>query len=185
MKNKKKKKISIFKILLSLIIIVYFVVIGVSLEFINSTMMTAPTLELEHFNSNDSTQIYDSEGNVIAEIGLYLREKIEYDDMSQTLIDAFLATEDSRFFEHTGFDIPRFSKAIIENLKSKSFSQGGSTFTMQLLKNTYFQVDADENSTIATKSIDRKLKEILLSSELEEIMSKEDILLNYLNKINF
>ena len=185
MKNKKKKKISIFKILLSLIIIVYFGVIGACLSFINLTMQTAPTLELNHFGSNDSTQIYDSEGNVIAEIGLYLREKIEYDDMSQTLIDAFLATEDSRFFEHTGFDIPRFSKAIIENLKSKSFGQGGSTFTMQLLKNTYFQVDADENSTIATKSIDRKLKEILLSSELEKIMSKEDILINYLNKINF
>ena len=183
--RKKGKKNSLFKLLLGLLIIIYMGAISYGIYVVSSVMEDAPELSVEDFNSTDSTKIYDSEGNKIAEIGLYLRENIEYDDMSQTLIDAFIATEDSRFFEHTGFDIPRFSKAILENLKSKSFSQGGSTFTMQLLKNTYFQIDADENSTIATKSIDRKLKEILLSPNVENLMSKEKILISYLNKINF
>ena len=182
MKNIVKK---ILKLLLLLIIFLYGAGIILSYKFVSEIMKDAPTLKLEDFETGNSTIIYDANGEIIAEVGLYLRENIEFDGMSQTLIDAFLATEDSRFFEHSGFDIPRFSKAIIENIKSKSFAQGGSTFTMQLLKNTYFQIDADEDSTIATKSIDRKVKEILLSYKLEEIMNKEDILINYLNRINF
>lgn len=144
-----------------------------------------PELELELFDSTDSTIIYDQDGQVITELGVYIRENISYDDMSTSIIDAFVAVEDSRYFEHFGFDIPRFTKAIFENLKTLSFSQGGSTFTMQLVKNTYFQVDDDENSTLADKTIERKVMEIFLALDLETQMDKETIFEKYLNKLNF
>ncbi|MBR4122277.1 MAG: transglycosylase domain-containing protein, partial [Erysipelotrichaceae bacterium] len=123
-----------------------------------------PELDIAKLQSPDSTTIYDSEGNVIIELGLYLRENIEYDDMPTSLIDAFLAIEDSRYFTHFGFDIPRFTQAAITNLKSGDFSQGGSTVTMQLVKNSYFQVDAGTDSTIAEREgmggVQRKAQEI-------------------------
>ena len=150
-----------------------------------------PELHVEDLRSPDSSMIYDSNGNKIMEIGMYLRENIEYEEMPNCLIDAFLAIEDSRFYEHIGFDIPRFTKAIIENIKTRDFSQGGSTVTMQLIKNSYFSIDAGEDSTIAARSgmsgIKRKMQEIVLALELENFTEtrKQDILAMYINKVNY
>lgn len=150
-----------------------------------------PELHVEDLVSPDSTTIYDSEGNKIMELGLYLRENIDYEEMPNCLIDAFLAIEDSRFFEHRGFDIPRFTKAIIVNLQTRDFSQGGSTVTMQLIKNSYFSKDADADSTIAAREgmsgIRRKMQEIVLALELENIQKvrKQDIIAMYINKVNY
>ena len=150
-----------------------------------------PELHVEDLRSPDSSMIYDSDGNKIMEIGMYLRENIDYVEMPNCLIDAFLAIEDSRFFEHIGFDIPRFTKAAIENLKTRDFSQGGSTVTMQLIKNSYFSIDAGEDSTIASRTgmsgIKRKMQEIVLALELENYTdtSKQDILAMYINKVNY
>ena len=148
-----------------------------------------PELDIAKLQSPDSTTIYDSEGNIIIELGLYLRENIEYDEMPTSLIDAFLAIEDSRFYSHFGFDIPRFTQAAITNIKSGDFSQGGSTITMQLIKNSYFQVDAGSDSTIADREgssgIKRKLQEIVLAIELNQCESKEEVFALFLNKVNF
>ena len=109
---------------------------------------------------------------------MYLRENIEYDEMPNVLIDAFLSIEDSRFFEHFGFDIPRFTKAIIANLQSGSFGQGGSTITMQLVKNSYFQIDANDQSTIADRDglsgVKRKLQEIVLAIQSNYAVYQQD-----------
>lgn len=145
----------------------------------------APQMELSDFEGLNSTQILDKDGELITELGAYFRENISYDEMPNSLIDAFVAIEDSRFFEHPGFDIPRFVRAALENLKTMSFGQGGSTFTMQLVKNTYFQVDDMENSTIAEKSIDRKVQEIWLALNLETMIDKQEIFQLYVNKLNF
>lgn len=150
-----------------------------------------PELEVTDLISPDSSTIYDNEGNKIMQIGMYLRENIDYDEMPNCLIDAFLAVEDSRFFEHIGFDIPRFTKAILANLSSGDFSQGGSTITMQLVKNSYFSIDAGEDSTIASREgmsgIKRKMQEIVMSLELElfKDVSKQDIIAMYINKVNY
>ena len=150
-----------------------------------------PELVVKDLIAPDSSTIYDSEGNEIMELGMYLRENIGYNEMPNCLIDAFLAIEDSRFFEHNGFDIPRFTKAIIENIKTHDFSQGGSTITMQLIKNTYYSIDDDENSTIAERSgmggVKRKMQEIVLALELENIkkVPKQDIIAMYINKVNY
>ncbi len=185
----KKNKKNILRNFFTTIIIIILVVgisIGIfSLTLANRMINDAPKLNIEDFISNESTKIYDSEGELIQEIGTYLRENISYKELPEGLIDAFLSIEDSRYFQHFGFDIPRFSKAIIENLKTMSFGQGGSTFTMQLVKNTYFQVDSGDSSTIATKSIDRKVQEIFLALELEKELDKKKIFELYLNKLNF
>ena len=140
-------------------------------------------------DSADSSIVYDVEGNQIMELGLYLRENVEYDDIPNCVIDSFVSIEDSRFFGHFGFDIPRFTKAIISNLRTLSFGQGGSTLTMQLVKLSYFQVDNDEDSTMAARSgmsgVQRKVQEIILSLQAEQQLSKKEIICLYLNKVNF
>ena len=89
-------------------------------------------LNSEDLKSAEASLVYDSQGNEIAMLGQEDRINISYANMPQCLIDAFVAVEDSRFFEHPGFDLPRFTKAILENLRSFSFGQGGSTLTMQI-----------------------------------------------------
>ena len=150
-----------------------------------------PDMKAEDLKSPDSSVIYDNDGNKIMEIGMYLRENIEYEEMPNSLIDAFLAIEDSRYFTHIGFDIPRFTKAIIANLQSGDFGQGGSTITMQLIKNTYFSIDADSDSTIASREgmsgIKRKMQEIVLSIKtyFMDDLDKRTIMALYINKVNY
>ena len=156
-------------------------VVGLFLTF--TMLKDKPDLNVDEFVSKQSSQIYDRNGELISEIGSVKRQNVSYDDLPNNLIDAFVAVEDSRFFTHPGFDISRFSKAILENLKSRSFAQGGSTFTMQLVKNTYF-VD-DEAAIGASKSVERKVQEIALSLELEKNVNKKTIFELYLNKLNF
>ena len=122
---------------------------------------------------------------MIAELGTYLRENITYDQCPESLVDAFVSIEDSRYFQHFGFDIPRFTKAIIENLKNRDFGQGGSTFTMQLVKNTYFSVDQGDQSVERTKSIEYKVQQIYLAIKLEKQLDKKTIFQLYVNKLNF
>ncbi len=187
--KKKKRRVPLGKKIA--IFFVYFLLIaglivgGGGLYVASVMIKDAPEISLSDFEGLESSQVYDKDGNLITELGAYLRENITYDDMPASLVDAFVAIEDSRFFEHPGFDVPRFAKAALENLKSKSFGQGGSTFTMQLVKNTYFQVDDLENSTIAEKSVDRKVQEIWTALKLETLIDKKQIFQLYLNKLNF
>ena len=90
--------------------------------------------------------------------------------------------KDSRFFVHNGFDLPRFTKAALENLIATmksgkvNFGQGGSTFTMQLVKNTYFVTD----SSLAPKKIQRKIQEIYLAMQLDSQISKKKSSRNFI-----
>lgn len=141
-------------------------------------------LDLAALGSTESSFIYDSKGNEIARLGVEDRVNITYMDLPQNVIDAFIAVEDSRYFEHPGFDMPRFAKAFLINLRTFSFSQGGSTITMQVIKNSYFAVD-----TIAVSSggggISRKVQEIYYSLKINNLLSKGRILELYINKINY
>ncbi|MDD6467756.1 MAG: transglycosylase domain-containing protein [Erysipelotrichaceae bacterium] len=138
-------------------------------------------LNVDDFKSPESTIIYDREGNIIATVGLENRINVKYEQLPQVVIDAFVSIEDSRFFEHSGFDIPRFTKSALENLKSMSFEQGGSTLTMQMVKNTYFVTE----EMLAEKSIPRKVQEIYFSLKIEKLINKKQIFELYINKINF
>lgn len=145
----------------------------------------APELKVEDFISNESSIMYDKDGQVVTELGAFLRENISYNQMPEALVDAVLAIEDSRYFQHFGFDIPRFFKSGLAVLKAGSFVQGGSTLTMQLCKNTYFQTDDLSGGVMAEKGIPRKVQEIYLAVKLDKTIDKKQAFELYLNKLNF
>jgi len=183
MKHRKARIIATWSIIALMILSIIGSTIGVT--YIQNIANQSPDLNPEDFTAAQSSKIYDSEGNIIANIGLQIRENVEYNDLPQSVIDAFVAIEDSRFFEHNGFDIPRFTKAIFENLKTMSFSQGGSTFTMQLVKGTYFETEEATAVRSGLAGVNRKIQEINVALQAEKVISKKEILTFYLNKINY
>ena len=190
--QKKQKKTSGWFIFLTALVVfavlVELVVGAVGVSILSKIIKDSPNLSLTDFVGEESSKIYDDSGTLVTEVGVYLRENITYDKCPESLVDAFLSVEDSRFFSHFGFDVPRFTKAAIDNLKTRSFGQGGSTFTMQLVKNTYFSIDsmdASNTGTERTKSIEYKVQQIYLAIKLETLLSKKEIFQLYLNKLNF
>jgi hypothetical protein len=137
-KRRKQKRLTIWAAILVVIVCINIIIAAAGIVIVQKMVADSPALNVSDFVGEESSKIYDSKGNMIAELGTYLRENITYDQCPESLVDAFVSIEDSRYFQHFGFDIPRFTKAIIENLKNRDFGQGGSTFTMQLVKNTYF-----------------------------------------------
>ena len=188
--TQKKKKINstnLWAVIVSFIVIMGLICFVVGIIFIATMLTNKPALNVSDFDQAESSIVYDSRGEEIANLGTVIRQNIEYDDIPNCVIDAFVAIEDSRYFEHNGFDVPRFTKAFLENIRTLSFGQGGSTFTMQLVKNTYFVNDeTGENAARSGASgIRRKVQEIALAFELEEAKSKQDIFESYVNKLNF
>lgn len=202
-KNKKKsnKKVSpqrVIAVFLATIALVGCIGLGAVAAYAMPIINDAPELKTEDFVSPSSSEIVDANGVEYHISGHKLRDNITYDQLSNSLIDAFVAGEDSRFFQHNGFDIPRFTKAALNNLvdsvKSGKlvFGEGGSTFTMQLIKNTLFVDDGSTGGEIiqaqgGKNGISRKITEIYLSQKLEgnNTLNKELILELYLNRIDF
>lgn len=121
---------------------------------------------------NQSYYLYDNENNLL--FNNYSWVKLE--DISDSLIEATLSTEDRHFYKHIGFDYFRIIKAIINNITSRSLSEGASTITQQYARNLYLNYD---------KTWKRKLEEALLAFELETHYTKDEILEGYLNTINY
>ena len=142
------------------------------------------SIQLPDFSSfesrrvTDSTKVYDRTGTVI----LYdlnrdvKRTSIPFDQMGENIRTATIAIEDSAFYSHQGFRPKSFMRAVIANLTSASYAQGGSTITQQVIKKSLL---SDEKTPI------RKLKEIVLALKLEREYSKDDILAMYLNEIPY
>lgn len=139
------------------------------------------TLEIPDFNSfhdrvvTESTKIYDRTGKILLyDIhGNVQRKVVPFEEISSYIKQATVAIEDSEFYTHHGFRPLAFVRAMLVNLLSSSFSQGGSTITQQLVKNTLLTQD---------KTIARKLKEIILALKMEQALTKDQILSLYLNE---
>lgn len=116
----------------------------------------------------------DVTGKEIGQVTLRDRRKISLDGVPQHLIDALVATEDSRFFEHDGVDFKGIARAALANLKAGGISQGGSTITQQLARHSF---------DIGGRTFDRKFLEIFIAKRIEERFTKEEILTHYLNRI--
>lgn len=186
---RKQRRLKIWTTLLIFVLAGYMVIGVVGLSLVKIWTEDMPTLDVNDFIGEESSCIYDGDGNLIIELGTYYRQNITYDEISESLIDAFLSIEDSRFFEHNGFDLPRFTAAAISNLQGGDITsgQGGSTFTMQLVKNSYFSVDAGDDSTSysAGTGVEYKVQQILLSIQLEQKLDKQEIFELYVNRLNF
>ncbi len=121
-------------------------------------------------------RVFTTDGELIAEFGEQRRTPIRYQDLPQTVIDAILATEDDRFFVHPGVDYQGLVRALVELIRTGKKRQGGSTITMQVARNFFLSPE---------KTYLRKLTEIFLALKIERLLSKQEILELYLNKIYF
>lgn len=140
---------------------------------------TAPKFSEEKLYNKDASILYLANGEEFAKVGFEMRQKISYDELSQSLIDAIIATEDSRFFQHSGVDLPRFLKASVSQLLGKG-GGGASTLTMQVSKNAF---TSTEDEGLA--GIIRKFTDIYVSVfEIETHYTKEQILEFYVNSNN-
>ncbi len=119
-------------------------------------------------------QIYTKDGKLIAEYGEKRRVPLAYEQIPKPLIDAVLATEDQRYFQHPGIDIPGLIRASIKFILTGKKEEGGSTITMQVARSFYLT---------RRKTFGRKLREILLALKIDHKLSKQKILELYLNKI--
>ncbi|MGD2006042.1 MAG: transglycosylase domain-containing protein, partial [Pseudomonadales bacterium] len=119
-------------------------------------------------------RVYSSDNQLIAEFGEKRREPVSLDQVPQQLIDAFLAAEDDGFEQHVGIDPMGLARAAFELISTGSIQSGGSTITMQVARNYFLSRE---------QTFIRKFKEILLALEIEQALSKDEILSLYLNKI--
>ncbi|EJQ48081.1 penicillin-binding protein [Bacillus wiedmannii] len=173
--EKPKKKGSFFKKFLigCLLLGIVGLVASVSAFFV--MVKDAPKLDKSKLVNPLSTKFLDKNGNFFYEYGAEKRTHVTYDQIPKVVENAFLATEDSRFYDHNGIDFKRTTKAVMENVTGGFGSQGGSTITQQVVKNYFLTME---------KTAKRKVQEWYLSYKLEQQYSKHEILEMYLNKIN-
>lgn len=131
--------------------------------------LITPKIEIPR---NQSYYLYDNENNLIFNNYSW----VELDDISDNLIEATLSTEDKHFYKHIGFDYLRIVKAVLNNITSRSLSEGASTITQQYARNLYLNYE---------KTWKRKIDEAILAFELETHYTKDEILEGYLNTINY
>ncbi len=173
-KNAKKKWGKIALMIIFIGFIIGMLAMGAFFIYI---AIAAPTFDPDKLYSSEATIIYDSEGKEIAKLGSEKREKITYDELPEVFVDALVATEDSRFFQHNGFDLPRFVKATFGQILGSSGAGGASTLTMQVSKNA-FTSSEDEG----IKGIIRKFTDIYLSIfQIEKNYTKQEIIEFYVN----
>lgn len=132
---------------------------------------------LETYRPNESTQIFDRNGNLIANIhGDEDRVVVPLKQISPSIQQAVMAIEDNRFYEHNGVDLKGTLRALMANLNADESVQGGSTITQQLVKNLFLTPE---------KSYTRKIAEAILALRVEKHYSKDKILEMYLNQVYF
>ncbi|MCL4245432.1 MAG: transglycosylase domain-containing protein, partial [Candidatus Dadabacteria bacterium] len=120
------------------------------------------------------TEVYSSDGTLIAEFAAERRKLIAYEDIPPHVIESFIAIEDKRFFEHEGVDIKSIVGAMFENIQEGDWVRGASTITQQVIKNIILTPE---------RTMTRKIKEAILAHRIENNLSKEEILYLYLNHI--
>lgn len=182
------RKLAIFVLYLALVAAIGAAAVGASLGFgvFKGIIDTSPSIEnVDVTPSGFSTFVYDNEGNQIAKLISQDSNRIPVtmDMIPDNLAHAFVAIEDERFYEHNGIDIKGIIRAAYVGVSNGfHFSEGASTITQQLLKNNVFTSWTSESSFV--ESLKRKIQEQYLAIELTKTMSKDDVLLNYMNTIN-
>ncbi len=152
------------------------VVAAAILFFMISVATENKFADISSYRMPSSSIIYASDGEIIASFGYHQRKIIPLKSVAKIAIDAVVATEDSRFFEHGPIDFKGILRALVSDIISGKFSEGGSTITQQLVKNIFLSPE---------KSIYRKTVEVVLAYKMENRYSKKKILELYLNEIYF
>lgn len=180
LKTKKNdtKKVKSKDAILSLILIIGIAIISVILVFALYIIITSPDFDKEKLYSKESSVIYYKDGKTeLARLGQYDRVLVNYDELPEVLIDAIVATEDSRFFQHSGLDVARFAKASLGQLLGNDAAGGASTLTMQVAKQVF-----SNKATHGLKGIVRKFQDIYMAVfKIESNYTKEEIIEFYVN----
>lgn len=155
--------------------VLYFIVCLSGFLYVVSLSFKSDVAKVATVINNSASVIYDNEGVNITTLNLINNNSVEYEDLPDVFINALVSAEDARFFAHSGVDLQRILTASINNVLGHD-TQGASTLTQQLIKNIYLD---------PSKTLKRKISEILMALNLEKKMSKEDILLAYANNIMF
>lgn len=171
--TEKKKKVSIFRIVLITFIILCIVGTACVMGLVVGVVKNAPPIDPNNLEMYESSFIYDSSGQLIEKVhGSNFRSLVTLDKIPKNLQDAVISIEDERFTDHHGIDVKRLFGALWYDLKTLSKAQGASTITQQLAKNMY---------TSNEKTITRKIKDAYYAIQLEKTLSKDEILETYLN----
>lgn len=171
--DKPKGKKIVKRIFLSILFLGLFLFLGGAGLFAYYAA-TAPKLDEALLRDPLSSDLLDVNGEVFYQSGVEKREFVPYDEIPETVKNAILATEDVRFFKHHGMDFYRLGGAVLANFRSGFGSQGASTLTQQVIKNSFFTEE---------KTLKRKAQEAWLAFQLERKYDKEEIFEMYFNKI--
>ena len=162
-------------LILFMLFLIFCLTIGII--FTLYIIINSPKFDTSNLYSKESSVLLDKSGNEFARLGTENRELVNYEELPQVLIDAIVATEDSRYFQHNGIDLARFSKAVAGQLVGHSNAGGGSTLTMQVVKNAY-----SDKARSGIRGIIRKFTDIYMSVfKVEKTYTKEQILEFYVN----
>ena len=179
-RRKKKLKLKTRRLLLGILIIFLFISLVAALAtygIVSAYMADVPELNPDKFIFSATSFIYDKDGvEVTRLLGEENRIQANLNEISPHLINAFIAIEDDRFYEHSGFDIRGIMRAAYQNFVKSSVTQGGSTITQQFVKNAFFSSE---------RTIKRKVQELYLAYQIERQYTKDEILEFYLNRIFF
>lgn len=172
------KKLSCSGLVHPFFLIIIIILVLIPMGFYGMYLYIAPSLPkmttLKKAPLLKPLQVYSADNELIAEYGGKLSVPVEYKQIPQPFISAFLAAEDSSFFEHSGVSFKGLGRAVSETLTGSNVQTGGSTITMQVAKNYYLSPE---------RTLKRKLTEIFLARKIEQNLSKEEILTLYVNKI--
>lgn len=160
---------------LELFFLFVFIVSLIVISYLSNIYFKDEKVEVNALASNKVSKILDSDGNIVREIELTKNNPITYKELPDVFVNALISAEDARFYSHSGIDLQRIISSIITNV-SKGKIQGASTLTQQLIKNTLLD---------SSKTLDRKLNEIILALKLENKVTKEEIIEAYCNNIMF
>ncbi|MFK8028028.1 MAG: penicillin-binding protein 1A [Gammaproteobacteria bacterium] len=167
--------IKLFKLgFIGLIVMSVAVVAILTTAYLIYSPQLPPVDTLRDVKLQTPLKVYSREGKLIALFGEKRRIPLTYQELPQSMIDAFLAAEDDRFFEHPGVDYQGLLRAAINLAITGQKAQGGSTITMQLARNFFLTPE---------RTYTRKIKEIMLALRIEDELTKQEILELYLNKI--
>jgi penicillin-binding protein 1A len=178
-RNQVSKKIRKRNLYLTVTIYAFVIIAVLFIGWLIYLSQTLPSLsELENPRLEEATKIYSDNGELIDKFYLKNRTRITYDELPQDLINALIATEDRKFFDHWGVDVQRIVQAFFKNLVRFSLTrEGASTITQQLATNLYL------NKKETTLS--RKLREAMTAVQIEKTYTKKEILVYYFNTVYF
>ncbi len=149
------------------------IVAGTLLTFLGEIPLVS---DLKAYTPSLATKLYDHQGRLITELFTEQRTRISLDQVPEALQQGVIAIEDSNFYHHFGIQPSGMLRSLLVNARRRGYQQGGSTITMQLARNMFLT---------RRKTIERKIKEVILALQIERMYTKREILEMYLNQIYF